>query len=582
MPAFLLNGLTPESLGVSVASRTLRSLAPGTLRLHVVDAALVQSRLYNFADSLTLTADGRKVFTGRIIKEVPHRGEKKWGRQIEVKDLLWDLAQITFTQLWDGAESRALTLGAYGTADKTGRLSHNTVNSSGQATISTGMVIRDVLAHAQQKGLSFNYNLHGIGHEMIPHNLSSRHSLEVIQHLTQWMPGLVSWVDYTTTPVTLHFAEAHLLQTFGGTNTLAWPISQTQLCEFDPQDDLRLSEVNLYYEEVRTGKAVISSSVRAAVAGDVAPAGHINFHLPDGSTWDTTATGTGYNSQGKANAPLPQYLHQTLLDRWSRRYYNGSLSYIQADPLSAEYMGNLLNVMGGPPEWQTMQAVVIEQTDDLQTGRGSLKAGINRHLLVQPHRIGRIIKPLAQAARNEPKTSPAAVSHEPLECYVLEQPSNVWRVYVNVGTLNPGDTGPLCPKMTTGLNPITHVQQFNPIASMSRGQTPLNVWLRVEMHPNTEPYDLVDADNTHFTEYRATSGGIISLAQFGTTQSATAQPPLVSPLDGSILQEGRFYFLWAVVSWPADATEPTVQSLRKGSKDLLLVPPNRLLLTTQA
>jgi hypothetical protein len=577
MPAFQINGIAPEALGVRMASRTLRSLAPSTVSLDIVDASLVQSRLYRFTEPVTITAGGRIVFKGRVVREADARTMKSWGRQIELRDIWWDLQNSDFSQVWDGARTQHVTIGGYAQS----RNNYNTVVDEGHIQMVTAYSILDEVLNfaVTQKNIPLQYWLHSTGPLVVPYNVGPRRVAEIILGLLgHWSPSTVSWVDYGTDPVTLHFAEWPELA--GAAGVLGWTMGNGQSFHFDPQDEFRLSEMEMFFEQIVNGEVVIADSQLAQIAGDAAPKVAVTFRLPEGSKWDTGGQGTPFDSQNNALAPYSRAICSQLFQHWTRRYWSGEAAFIQDEPLSDNYMGRIFNAVGGPPEWATMSTPVTEQTDDFQTGRGSIKTGLNRSLIVEPSRLGdRTQKPTAQSARNgQPPSKP---NPGPLEAYIEKASRDTYNLLVSTGIcgkkIKPGGAiDDNCPDQTTGLNPVTNATQRTVLKMLAKGMAPVTVWLWVVFRPDVQAFDVVDSLGHHYTEYKPLSGGNVTSSRFDIRLGGDPAAPVVDPTNGAITTYGLFYFRWATVTWAADADSPTVTSHRKGNKDLVLIPPNRL------
>lgn len=80
--------------------------------------------------------------------------------------------------------------------------------------------------------------------------------------------------------------------------------------------------------------------------------------------------------------PIPVGLAKSFYDILSVLQYEGAISVMTAsgEVSSQQFLGKMLNITGGAPEWSAMNALVKDVDENLETGVVTVKFGANRYL----------------------------------------------------------------------------------------------------------------------------------------------------------------------------------------------------------
>ena len=78
--------------------------------------------------------------------------------------------------------------------------------------------------------------------------------------------------------------------------------------------------------------------------------------------------------------PIPTGLAAELLAEWSELQYDGMVVLSEQDPSGNIAVGNVMNLTGGKPAWETMRALVQQVIEDVETGETTIVFGPAKHL----------------------------------------------------------------------------------------------------------------------------------------------------------------------------------------------------------
>ncbi|MDR1414141.1 MAG: hypothetical protein LBI56_04400 [Puniceicoccales bacterium] len=91
---------------------------------------------------------------------------------------------------------------------------------------------------------------------------------------------------------------------------------------------------------------------------------------------------------------IPADLAEQIFNAINPLQYDGSLAIVSSE-VNADYFGKLLNISGGQPDWETMNAVIQEVVEYLDSGKIMLRFGPAKHLgaadLAELMRSGRLL-----------------------------------------------------------------------------------------------------------------------------------------------------------------------------------------------
>jgi hypothetical protein len=487
--------------GIDRAILTRVSQGADTLQISVASAAFDADELFAFDGVITLyrypTVDGDGLptgtgvpwFAGRCVR-TPRTGRPAAeGMNYEFQGPWLDLEQAVFQQTWTVFSGSSQTTGPQSRV--------NLASSITGALITTAAQITAALAWAVGAGANLQAGSLPTGIYIPAEQGTDLTCAEVILRMLRWMPDVVTWFDYTTSPPTLNMANRASLTALN-LAVAGLPAEEIDITArhdlVPPVVVLKYSQtnavngeqtLNLLTEKYPTGQAerqrravVLSIDLQGARSSYltqkiVAPAidatnaawwqlhcpelndatiaslsvlggtdavtpvnsgetAHAN-ELKDGAIADwmnkntsevivtaqltfnqTTVDGAGstvthkivgrtysvrlistdassntYQSIGSASPadPKPANLAQSYYAALSQLHYEGTFAIVEQEvgtlavaDTGAPYSNRVLNLTGGLTEWLTMAAQIYEVTEDLGSGRTTLRFGPPKHL----------------------------------------------------------------------------------------------------------------------------------------------------------------------------------------------------------
>lgn len=195
MSTWLINGSTPETLGLRIVGGEFRAGGPSTVTLEA-NAQFDAAEAFSYGDEVTITRDGAPYFTGTA-RLVPKRGTgAEEAIRYVVEDAWADLERTTYQEEWQingaGVLLPMVVLG---------------LKQDG-TRIDVGAQIAEVLAFAADAGIPIQAGTMPTGMNLWPAEASGVSCAEVIRTSLRLHPDWIPWIDHTTTPPTFNVTPA--------------------------------------------------------------------------------------------------------------------------------------------------------------------------------------------------------------------------------------------------------------------------------------------------------------------------------------------------------------------------------------
>jgi hypothetical protein len=177
----------------------------------------------------------------------------------------------------------------------------------------------------------------------------------LIQRAYRWAPDAVPWIDYTTTPPTIHIRRR------GNLAAVNIALGDTEELKIAPCEKLLLEGVIIHIRKVRDRSYYSSPAVFYAT--------------------DTAGITTGLRvAEFEINVVDPRYnpptgLAAAYLSMHNTLHWEGHVVLPELEPTIAIRPGNVLNITGGRSAWTTMNALVNEVEIQIDTGRTIVRFG---------------------------------------------------------------------------------------------------------------------------------------------------------------------------------------------------------------
>ena len=257
MPWTLQHASTTQPLatwGLSNCVLTLRSFEPSTLAFDLA-GNFDASSPFAYADLVTLRDPGDVVrFIGRV-RQLPQEAQgTQEARKYVVEDVLGDLARRPMQQqwqTWDGEELAETTSDAL------------VLFMSGSGVARTiAQTLGDIVAYAASTGIGVQMgSAANMGVSPRPLDAKGITILEALREVSRFTPDLMTRVDYSTTPPTLHFSR----RVDAAARTVA-VLDDADAFSATPLHDQQVGSVVCRYEisSVILGQAVVEQVTDAA------------------------------------------------------------------------------------------------------------------------------------------------------------------------------------------------------------------------------------------------------------------------------------------------------------------------------
>jgi len=241
MATWLINGVAPETLGLTIIGGSFRTHGSSRMRLQRssdFDAA----ELYAYGATVTLARDAAAYFTGKITS-VPKYGTPDAEAQIyEITDAWEDLEKTVYQESW------AINAYAYEFPRFIFGIGWDEI-TFGYLPISVGRIIENVINYAISAGVSIQLGSVPTGEIPIPSEMENMSCAEVIREAMRLHPDWVPYIDHSTIPPTFMVKEISAM------SPAAFAVDGTDDVEsFEVREraDLLPSAVRIIYEFATT------------------------------------------------------------------------------------------------------------------------------------------------------------------------------------------------------------------------------------------------------------------------------------------------------------------------------------------
>jgi len=195
--SWLINGQTPESLGLTVAGGEWRSGAASTVRL-ACGADADAADIFGYDDALEITYGDDVFFQGKIRRADKSASGQREGHDYVVEDAWAELERTTYQEDWAYGASGTVLLPAVVLG----------VNDAG-ARITLAQQITEAVNFAADSGVDIQAGTVPTGGmELWPTEATGLSVAEVIRTCLRFHPDWIPWIDHTTTPPTLNVTAA--------------------------------------------------------------------------------------------------------------------------------------------------------------------------------------------------------------------------------------------------------------------------------------------------------------------------------------------------------------------------------------
>lgn len=419
------SGVAPADLGITVASRNLRSRAASEVNLSIVLKSIYDDPPFAFGDQVSIIRNGLVWFAGNVSStpKISATGNSV-SMGATISDAWWWLGRQTYLQQWPSGRSTRTILGG----SPTGSSFDYTDPAICQTTSSQ---LTSLLTFAAlQSELEPRHGMFSVGKvsmgslPMFVEPLNTATMTEALESCLRWHLNCVTWFDYThvdesTPSPALNLADYGVDAGLGLFN-MALPGNPVSF-SIQSRPDLVLPGVLLFYEQTGEGEdgstytglgaSYYVSTDSAGGTGDtlLQHEGTLVATMQVGNGVSWALDGNVYASNNISQTPVPNELANALFLSHQKLHYDGSLTFVSQDPGSmGNLMGNMLNLTGGRTEWASMEAIIQSVSEDMRTGHTTINFGSPRHAQVMNFRSiasaytrgAQGGKPTAQSARD--------------------------------------------------------------------------------------------------------------------------------------------------------------------------------------
>lgn len=196
MSTWLINGLSPETLGLAVAGGEWRSGGPSSVRLtKVTPFDGTQTFAHNAA--ISITRDGAPYFKGTVRSVPKFASDSDESHSYVIQDAWALLEKTTYQEPWKDTASTTVMLPTVVLG----------MSSAGIA-ISLGAQIAEVIAFAASCGIEIQCGSMPTGMLLWPTKATGVTCADVIRTSLKSHPDWIPWIDHTTTPPTFNVTPA--------------------------------------------------------------------------------------------------------------------------------------------------------------------------------------------------------------------------------------------------------------------------------------------------------------------------------------------------------------------------------------
>jgi len=256
MVTWLINGSSPETLGLRVAGGSFKAQAVSSVALERT-AAYDAAESLSYGDAVTITRAGTNFFQGKVTGVGKAATGNDQGQDIEVSDAWSDLEETVYQETWYYGDTPTAILMPRAI------LGLRWVSTAFEAC-TIGQQITEIITYAAAAGVDIVAGTIPSGETMLPQEITNTSCAEAIRQCLRFHPDWVPWIDHTTTPPTFNItAQASMTAV-----TIALDGGSVSGVSVSKRDDLLPDSVRLVYEFAST----IDGEVYRAVAEDKYPA----------------------------------------------------------------------------------------------------------------------------------------------------------------------------------------------------------------------------------------------------------------------------------------------------------------------
>lgn len=385
---YLINGSSPESLGVQILQREEVNFGVCRVSLEVVYENGLHDPPFDYDDAVTITRDDGGGAEGWFVGyAMPPRHEPGTGKVTQEIVSFWKkLERLMYLQLWYGyVSSRCLLFGTPADDDYAAEYAE-----SPNITASTAKQIEYLCNYAIGKGVKFQLGTMFQGVKTGPREVKGRMIGDLIREIALQHPLAMTWVDWTTKVGSDYVPTLNFVQAGDGESGTA-PASITvalkgslnpEALQITPRSDLVVPAVIVRLEEQEndgTVTVVQTQKYPTDATGDEDGAINLSMTLDQRFTWDLTSEGRAINTVDAPQLGEDRNLPRWIFDQFGYLHYDGTLTLTEAVLGADRFTGKVLNISNGRTEWATMNALVQRVVTDPHLGQRSISFGMDRN-----------------------------------------------------------------------------------------------------------------------------------------------------------------------------------------------------------
>lgn len=535
MANYLINGKTPDALGISVATRQLVNQGIDTVTL-MVTRELKQGAPFHYDQDVIISQNGVNWFRGKVMTRSAFGQPLSEGYQITIGNAWWLLSRLPYVRrvaLPSGYEEQVARY--WQGLDDAGRLQ------------TSSQILTQLFTYVKTKIPSMDYGDISLD-RVIPATVPKvdRRTHELVSDALVLHPDVALWWDYSGDRATALFTKRgeHVITLQAGVNDVTDE-------GITPRPELIPGGVIFRYEN--STAALAQNGGRRAVLIDAFPAGTAADSMDVLIQTVTIPDSRTRVQKGSA---------KRLYDALAVLTYEGTVTITKAECDTGIRPGHTINIKGRDPAWANMNAFVQSVTEDVDKGMTTLTFGLPQHWGTRPtmRSIQRsqseaVNKDVTQAG--EEKTEDVEVPEGNLIPYLRRTPSGLWGIFVTPGIFQDGSPEGGWPFTMNG-RALSNRDEAGlpPYRVIVRGQT-WPIFATVRADPKVQTFNFVDADGNPVVEYAGT-GGIVTKECAVTNVMTSPRLAIVNAETGTIEQDHRIYFRLGVAEWPISEDRPKI------------------------
>ena len=537
-----------ESLGIASLNITRESQQDDVAALEI-RAAVDDPDIWSFGEEVTIRRDGAVIFVGYAQPSTISGGPDNESRTVELRGPWWKLGRLQFIIPAPGVPAPEY--------EQFSARRQLFTRDNGDPMTTREMMV-EVLEYAKGKGVISGYTGTNDLEDSIypaPEESVDRSIAEVMQTVLRFHLDVA--VYFTGRVINLK-RRGLSLQTYEvGTP----PLSSVDV---SLRTDLAPEGVWIRYEVRRALQ--LPSGYKSAFHTDAWP-GHAKPG-DEGVVFETI--------QLDAGDEVPSGLARRFYDMWRNPpIAEGTIVFRAEECTTLITPGTTLNITGYQHSAAAMKAFVQTVQEDHNAGITTCTVGLPAHLglrdlldLIRLHR-----RRVADNQIGDPPLATVEVPDTALTPY-MDYVERVPVLRVTPGEVRDGINA-LTPTWDTSSTPLDATEA--PYTALLLGAD-FDVYVYVEFTPEAVQFDVEDAAGDSFQEWLGVGTGTLDDVRIKFSPSG-ARAPEVDPSSGSTTS-GRYFFKIGSVVWPSGDPLPTVTVTRRGSLQIMHVPPARMFIFT--